>query len=405
MDATSLKWFYVDRTGQEFGPFRTEKMRVWYSQGFFPIGDELLVRLDEWKKHVPVRTLYPDPCSIFINAPLLPASIKDKAEGQRSKRHRSRSPRRRHPERDPGPPPGGAYDPASGFGYSRPGPPPPAYGHPPPAYGPPPTPPPYYPPPPAYGPPPPNYSMPPPPYGYPPPAYGAPPPAYGHPPPPGYGVPPPGYGPMGMAGPPPPMPRHRGEAAHSSDMGRQRGKIKSFNAKHGFGFIDCAPIRSRFGRDVFIHKALMGDLEIGEEVTFNVDTNKDGMPQARDILRLDGQKPGPGDKRASGKKGEGEGRKNRRRGGKGKKKQDGSAQGTTDAAADEDADVEAEAADQVDEDAGKEQLDVASAEALPATVADTTEAAPIASEGEATAPVEAQAVASEAQAVASEASS
>ncbi|CAE7365278.1 unnamed protein product [Symbiodinium pilosum] len=55
-DPDRLQWYYVDRTGQEFGPFRTSKMRSWFSQGFFPIGDELLVRLGDWPPeaiHVP----------------------------------------------------------------------------------------------------------------------------------------------------------------------------------------------------------------------------------------------------------------------------------------------------------------------------------------------------------------
>jgi len=75
--------------------------------------------------------------------------------------------------------------------------------------------------------------------------------------------------------------------------GRFLGRIKSFNPRHGFGFIDCPDARSRFSRDVFIHKAQMGDLDVGMEITFSVEPNRDGMPQARDILKLDGRTPGP----------------------------------------------------------------------------------------------------------------
>jgi len=75
--------------------------------------------------------------------------------------------------------------------------------------------------------------------------------------------------------------------------GRYVGRIKSFNPRHGFGFIDCPDAYARFGRDVFIHKAQLGDLEVGSEVTFYCESNKDGMPQARDILHLNGHPPGP----------------------------------------------------------------------------------------------------------------
>jgi len=29
------EWFYLDSTGQEFGPFPSETMRDWFTQGFF----------------------------------------------------------------------------------------------------------------------------------------------------------------------------------------------------------------------------------------------------------------------------------------------------------------------------------------------------------------------------------
>ncbi|CAE8622147.1 unnamed protein product, partial [Polarella glacialis] len=265
-DPESLQWYYVDRTGQEFGPFRTAKMKAWFAQGFFPIGDELLVRLAEWTKHVSVRSLYPG--EIFEGAPMMPSSGEGGGRSRRGggrARSRSRSPRR-DSRREVGaghdrPPPPGYGPPPPGYG-----PPPPGYGPPPPGYGPPP--PqygygPYGPPPPGYGPPPPGYGPPPPGYGPPPPGYGPPPPGYG-PPPPGYGPPPPGYGPpvpsygpmrsYGKGGGPPEGGKgggERGGGGKSSggksgtpvDMPRQTGNIKSFNPKHGFGFIDCAEAR------------------------------------------------------------------------------------------------------------------------------------------------------------------
>ncbi|CAK0813540.1 unnamed protein product, partial [Prorocentrum cordatum] len=57
------EWLYVDRSGAEFGPFPTGKMRAWFAHGFFPIGKDLLVRMTHWPAttRVPVRDLYPDP--------------------------------------------------------------------------------------------------------------------------------------------------------------------------------------------------------------------------------------------------------------------------------------------------------------------------------------------------------
>eukprot|EP00930_Biecheleria_cincta_P071534 TRINITY_DN59025_c0_g1_i1.p1 TRINITY_DN59025_c0_g1~~TRINITY_DN59025_c0_g1_i1.p1 ORF type:complete len:430 (-),score=73.79 TRINITY_DN59025_c0_g1_i1:50-1339(-) len=308
-DAGAAQWFYVDRTGQEFGPFRTTKMKSWFSQGFFPIGEDLLVRLSDWatESHVPVKLLYPEG-SIFVGAPSVRPGM-GKAHGSRHPlereqpgpappRPRSRSPRRRPEDHalvpSSHPPPAYAPPPGAYGGY----PPPPAYGHPPP-YGHPP----------AYGYPPPGY---PPPYGYPPPGY---------PPPPGYGP----YGPPPHGYPPPPGYGPRSASSSSGLLGRQTGRLKSFNPKHGFGFIDCPEARHRYGRDVFVHKAQIGDLDIGEDINFNVDTNKDGMPQARDIRRMDGRKPGPprdgGEKREAGDSSAPDGaKKPRRRGGKAKKK-------------------------------------------------------------------------------------
>eukprot|EP00434_Breviolum_minutum_P034634 symbB.v1.2.030662.t1/scaffold3479.1/size55865/8 len=97
-DPDRLQWYYVDRTGQEFGPFRTTKMRSWFSQGFFPIGDELLVRLGDWpdKSHVPVKILYPEPDSIFVGGPQSPFS--QATRPPRTRRSRSRRRDERRPE-------------------------------------------------------------------------------------------------------------------------------------------------------------------------------------------------------------------------------------------------------------------------------------------------------------------
>merc|ERR1719411_2207928 len=79
----------------------------------------------------------------------------------------------------------------------------------------------------------------------------------------------------------------------ASPGGRYRGRIKSFNAKQGFGFIECPEAHTIFGRDVFLHKAQIGDLKVGTQVIYTVEMNKQGMPQARELTTLDGQAPGP----------------------------------------------------------------------------------------------------------------
>jgi len=79
------------------------------------------------------------------------------------------------------------------------------------------------------------------------------------------------------------------------------GRVKSYNPKQGYGFLESAEAKEHFGRDVFIHKAQMGELLdrfLGRRtrldpavlkmlVQFSVEINNSGMPQARDVLRVD----------------------------------------------------------------------------------------------------------------------
>jgi len=85
----------------------------------------------------------------------------------------------------------------------------------------------------------------------------------------------------------------KGGGRGALENGRFQGRVKTFNSKHGFGFIDCPAANEKFGRDVFIHKAQLGDVQVGTEITFEVRTNKDGHPQAKDVQNMDGSKPGP----------------------------------------------------------------------------------------------------------------
>merc|ERR1719446_1152742 len=66
-----MEWYYLDRSGKEFGPFRTEKMCAWFAQDFFPIGSRLLVRTGDWTQHAPVHDIFPDG-EPFVGPPKLP---------------------------------------------------------------------------------------------------------------------------------------------------------------------------------------------------------------------------------------------------------------------------------------------------------------------------------------------
>merc|ERR1712061_214947 len=65
-----------------------------------------------------------------------------------------------------------------------------------------------------------------------------------------------------------------------------QGRIKSFYSEKGYGFIECPMAHAQFGRDVFLHKSNVGDMAVGTEVMFGVEVNKQGMPQARDLVAV-----------------------------------------------------------------------------------------------------------------------
>jgi len=141
---------------------------------------------------------------------------------------------------------------------------------------------------------------------------------------PGYGFPPmmPGWPASGYPGFPPFM--MEGGASAGLPPGRYRGRIKSFNPEKGFGFIECSETYQQFNRDVFLHKAQCGDMAVGTEVTFIVETNKQGMPQAKELQPLGaagvaggGGGKGKGGKGSKGVKGGGKEGKSGRGQGKG----------------------------------------------------------------------------------------
>eukprot|EP00415_Alexandrium_ostenfeldii_P001484 UN1484 len=78
---------------------------------------------------------------------------------------------------------------------------------------------------------------------------------------------------------------------------RYTGKVKAFNSEHGFGFIQSAEILKRFGCDAFLTHAVEGGLVIGSTVSFTVEINKNGKPQARQVVLED---VGPGSQMLSG---------------------------------------------------------------------------------------------------------
>lgn len=68
---------------------------------------------------------------------------------------------------------------------------------------------------------------------------------------------------------------------------RFSGTVKSFNAKNGFGFIQCDAAHQQHGCDVFLHGDQMGKdfAEVGTAVSFAILLNKEGKPQAFDVKR------------------------------------------------------------------------------------------------------------------------
>jgi len=235
--ADELRWFYMDSTGQEFGPYPSSTMKGWFQQGFFPMQGELQVRLEDMDPdtHYFIKDLYPSPITqrAFDGAPNLPSD--GRGRGGRS---RGGGPRNVAPAAsvDIG---ASAYaaaglDPFGMMGGMMPS---------------------------AMQ----NAGMPP--FSF----------AGMRP---GMGMP--GMG--GMAGMMPGMPPMMGPGAAT---GRYQGRIKSFNVQKGFGFIECPEAHQVYGRDVFLHKAQIGQFQIGSQVSFAVDMNKSNMPQARDLLESD----------------------------------------------------------------------------------------------------------------------
>jgi len=94
-------------------------------------------------------------------------------------------------------------------------------------------------------------------------------------------------------------------SAAGAGLNRYNGRIKSFNDEKGFGFIESPQAFAQYGRDVFLHKTAKGDLKVGADVTFTMEVNKQGMPQAKDVRSTGTGKGADKGKRQKGGKGKG----------------------------------------------------------------------------------------------------
>merc|ERR1711963_735204 len=83
---------------------------------------------------------------------------------------------------------------------------------------------------------------------------------------------------------PPPQPRK--ELNEKEKETWYSGEVKSYNPDKGFGFIDCTELRERFGRDVFLHRAVAEDsgAAVGHQVSFQITLNAMSQPQASKLM-------------------------------------------------------------------------------------------------------------------------
>mmetsp|Transcript_64130 Transcript_64130/g.150506 ORF Transcript_64130/g.150506 Transcript_64130/m.150506 type:complete len:376 (-) Transcript_64130:207-1334(-) len=67
-----------------------------------------------------------------------------------------------------------------------------------------------------------------------------------------------------------------------------KGRVKSFNATNGFGFLMCDELKAKFGRDIYVTRtqAPSGPLLPGQEYEFRLFLNAQMQPQARELKSL-----------------------------------------------------------------------------------------------------------------------
>jgi cold shock CspA family protein len=159
---------------------------------------------------------------------------------------------------------------------------------------------------------------------------------------------------------------------------RYQGRIKSFNTEKGFGFIESAGAHAQFGRDVFVHRTVIGSFGVGSEVTFTVETNKQGMPQAKHLvdaqhLAFTGGKDSRKGKGKGGGQGKGAGRKGTK---KGEKEEEGQTQVAGGTAAETAQDAPQEASQEAPQEASQEPPQEASQEPPQESPHETSQDAP-----------------------------
>jgi len=67
---------------------------------------------------------------------------------------------------------------------------------------------------------------------------------------------------------------------------RQAGVIKSFWPEKHYGFIACTEVRAAHGGDVFLSDQELNGFMVGDWVSFTISFNKNGRPQAHELLPL-----------------------------------------------------------------------------------------------------------------------
>merc|ERR1712032_824746 len=64
---------------------------------------------------------------------------------------------------------------------------------------------------------------------------------------------------------------------------RATGKVRNYNHKQGFGFIECPELYEAFGCDAYLHKCQVGDFQPEDVVNFAVMLNPQNKPAAYDL--------------------------------------------------------------------------------------------------------------------------
>lgn len=77
------------------------------------------------------------------------------------------------------------------------------------------------------------------------------------------------------------------EARYSSTVARYSGTVKRFHVSGGYGFIKCPETFAKFKLDVFVHCNEMAGIFVGQNVSFAVQLNDRGQPQAKDVRAAD----------------------------------------------------------------------------------------------------------------------